>query len=102
MGCAPGKNVKDDFLRNDSRSKGILDLVHSYVCGPFLVPYLSAYLYYVTFIDDYSRRTCIFFMKIKDEVFSRFGEFRALVENQMMGPYVTHEMGVRAMHYPYN
>jgi transposase InsO family protein len=36
----------------------------------------------VTFIDDYSRRTWIFFMKTKDEVFSRFKEFRALVENQ--------------------
>jgi hypothetical protein len=36
----------------------------------------------MTFIDDYSRKTGIFFMKTKDEVFSRFREFRALVENQ--------------------
>jgi transposase InsO family protein len=36
----------------------------------------------VTFIDDYSRRTWIFFMKTKDEVFSLLREFRALVENQ--------------------
>jgi hypothetical protein len=35
----------------------------------------SGYLYFVTFIDDYSRRTWIFFMKTKDEVFSRFREF---------------------------
>jgi transposase InsO family protein len=35
----------------------------------------------MTFIDDYSRRTWIFFMKTKDEVFSRFREFKALVEN---------------------
>jgi succinate dehydrogenase hydrophobic anchor subunit len=45
------------FLRSDSRSKGILDIIHSYVCAMMLVPYLSGYLYYVTFIDDYSRRT---------------------------------------------
>jgi hypothetical protein len=38
--------------------------------------------YYVTFIDDYSRKTWIYFMKTKDEVFSRFQEFKDLVENQ--------------------
>jgi hypothetical protein len=36
----------------------------------------------VTFIDDYSTRTWIFFMKTKDEFFNRFREFRDLVENQ--------------------
>jgi hypothetical protein len=46
------------------------------------VPSLSGYLYYVTFIDDYSMRTWIFFMETKDDVFNRFREFRALVENQ--------------------
>jgi transposase InsO family protein len=45
------------------------------------VPSLSGYLYFVTFIDDYSRWTWIFFMKTKDEVFSRFREFRAQVKN---------------------
>lgn len=34
----------------------------------------------VTFIDDYSQQTWIFFMK--EEVFSKFMEYKALVENQ--------------------
>jgi hypothetical protein len=33
--------------------------------------------YYVTFIDDFSRKTWIYFMKTKDEVFSYFKEFKA-------------------------
>ena len=37
--------------------------------------------YYVTLIDDFSRKTWIYFMRTKDEVFSRFKEFKALVEN---------------------
>jgi hypothetical protein len=37
----------------------------------------------VTFIDDFSRKTWIFFMKTKDEVFSWFQEFKAQVENQI-------------------
>jgi hypothetical protein len=37
--------------------------------------------YYVTFIDDFSSKTWIYFMKTKDEVFSHFREFKAQVEN---------------------
>jgi transposase InsO family protein len=33
------------------------------------------------FIDDFSRKTWIFFTKTKDEVFSHFREFRDWVEN---------------------
>ena len=43
---------------------------------------LSVYAYYVTFIDDFSRKTWVYFMKNKDEVFSKFKEFKAsLIEN---------------------
>ena len=38
-------------------------------------------MYYVSFIDDFSRKTWIYFMKNKDEVFSKFNEFKALIEN---------------------
>jgi hypothetical protein len=36
-GCAIDKNAKATFPSNESRSKGILDIIHSYVCGPMLV-----------------------------------------------------------------
>jgi hypothetical protein len=49
IGCALGKNAKGSFLGSDSRSKGILDLVHSNLCGPMTVASLSGYLYYVIF-----------------------------------------------------
>ena len=42
---------------------------------------LSGYVYYVSFIDDFSRKTWIYFLKNKDEVFSKFKEFKALFEN---------------------
>jgi hypothetical protein len=58
-GCAPSKNVKGSFSSSDSRSKGILDLIHTDVCGPMIVASLNGYLYYVLFIDDHSRKTWI-------------------------------------------
>lgn len=81
MGCALGKNTKKSFPSSDGKSKGILDLVHSDVCGPMTVASLGGFLYFTTFIDDFSRKTWIYFLKRKDEVFSKFKEFKALVEN---------------------
>jgi hypothetical protein len=42
---------------------------------------ISGYVYYVSFIDDYSRKTWIYLLKSKDEVFNKFKEFKALIEN---------------------
>ena len=42
---------------------------------------LSGYVYYVSFIDEYSHKTWIYFLKRKDEVFEKFKEFKDLVEN---------------------
>jgi hypothetical protein len=80
-GCAQGKNVKNPFPSSDNKAKGILDIVHSDVCGPMSATSLSRYTYCVSFIDDYSRKTWIYFLKAKSAVFSKFKEFKALVEN---------------------
>ena len=42
---------------------------------------LIGYNYYVSFIDDFSKRTLIYFIKTKDEVFSWFHGFKNLMEN---------------------
>jgi hypothetical protein len=36
-GCALKKNVNVSFLSSDNNSKQILDIVHSYVCGPMTI-----------------------------------------------------------------
>jgi hypothetical protein len=81
-GCTLGKHVKATFPSNEHRSKGILDLVHSNVCGPMSAASITGSMYYVSFINDFSHKTWIYFLKTKDEVFSRFQEFKALIENQ--------------------
>ena len=47
--------------------KGIFELIHYDVCGPMASPSLSGYLYYVQFIDDFSRKSWIYFLKAKSE-----------------------------------
>jgi hypothetical protein len=80
--CTLGKYNKTDFPNNDNRATYILDVIHSYVCGPMSSASLTGCLYYVIFIDEFSRKSWIFFMKTKGQVFNQFQEFKALVENQ--------------------
>jgi cAMP phosphodiesterase len=53
-----------------------LEIIHFDVCGQMMVPYLEKFVYYVLFIDDYSRNTWIYFLKEKDEVFNSFRNSR--------------------------
>ena len=76
-----GKNTKKKFPSSESKAKGILEIIHFDVCGLMSSSSLSRYAYYVSFIDDFSRKTWIYFMKNKDEVFNKFKEFKALIEN---------------------
>jgi hypothetical protein len=48
----------------------ILELVHSDVFGHVLVPSLVGSFYYVSFIDDFSSKTWIYFLR-KKKRFSR-------------------------------
>jgi transposase InsO family protein len=80
-GCAQGKNIKNHFLKKDSKAEGVLELIHLDVCGPMPSTSISGYAYYVSFIDDYSRKTLVYFLKSKDEVFNKFKEFKALINN---------------------
>jgi transposase InsO family protein len=77
-----GKHAKVAFPSSEHMSKWILDLVHSDVCGPMSIVSIIGSMYYVSFIDHFSCKTWIYFLKTKDEVFSRFLGFKALVENQ--------------------
>ncbi|RDY06106.1 hypothetical protein CR513_09955, partial [Mucuna pruriens] len=57
------------------------DLIHSYVWGP-VSKFISGAMWFVSFIDDCSHVTWIFFMKHKFEVCQIFVDFFHLVKNQ--------------------
>ena len=80
--CQLGKQNRQPFRNEGYISEGLLDLVHSDVWGPTKNTSISGKRYYVTFIDDCSRRTWVYFMKEKSEVFEWFQKFKSLVEKQ--------------------
>ena len=56
--------------------------MHSDVCGPMPTLSMGGVAYFVTFIDDFSRKTWVYPLRRKDEVLSIFKHFVTLVETQ--------------------
>ena len=69
------------FPSRVTRTNGILELVHSDVFGIVSVTSLCVSMYYVSFRDDFSRKTWIYFLRKKTKFFEKFKEFKSLLEN---------------------
>lgn len=80
--CAQGKQARKPFNDSGTRAGQLLELIHTDVCGPMSVRTHAHYRYFVTFIDDFSRKLFVYPMKTKGEVFMRFVEFKTRVENE--------------------
>lgn len=79
--CLAGKQTRVVFKRHSPfRMENILDLVHSDVCGPMKTRTFGGCSYFVTFIDDHSRKVWVYTLKSKDQVLDVFKQFHALVE----------------------
>jgi hypothetical protein len=81
--CVYGKHKKVIFLRvRKGKKSERLELVHTYVWGPTQVSSLGGSHYYVTFIDDATRKTWVYCIRQKYDVFDTFKKWKALVENE--------------------
>ncbi|GMH23049.1 hypothetical protein Nepgr_024892 [Nepenthes gracilis] len=64
------------------RRSEVLDLVYTDVCGPFPERPFEGAQYFVSFIDDCSRKLSVFPLKTKDQVAGIFEQFYVLVERE--------------------
>jgi len=68
--CVYGKQKRVRFLRAGKGNKSKkLELVHIDVWGPSKVSSLGGSCYYVTFVDDATRKTWIYCIRNKSDVF---------------------------------
>ncbi|KAL0427424.1 UNVERIFIED_CONTAM: hypothetical protein Slati_2917200 [Sesamum latifolium] len=74
--------TKKPFVGQSAIANGLLDLVHTDVCGPLTVPARGGFSYFITFTDDHSRYGYVYLMRYKSKAFGRFKEYRFKVENQ--------------------
>ena len=80
--CHLGNSKTLPFPVHGSRAFAYFEIMHTDVWGPSPITSHEQYCYFVTFIDDYSRFTWIYFLRSKADVFSVFQKFMALVETQ--------------------
>src|SRR5579875_1494527 len=83
-GCMMGKQHRHSFPKDGAtRASKVLEIVHSDVCGPMRNASIGGARYFVTFIDDFSRKIWVYPIKAKSECFEKFKEFKALVEKEL-------------------
>ena len=80
--CVLGKQKRVSFGTALHNTKGILDYVHTDVWGPTRTPSMSGKHYFVTFVDDFSRRVWVYLMKQKNEVLEIFLKWKKMIETQ--------------------
>lgn len=84
MSCAEGKQARKSFNKVDAtiNTSGILDLLHMDVCGPMATKSHGNARYFVSIIDDFSRKVFVSFLTEKSAVVSVFRAFKQMAENQ--------------------
>ena len=68
----------------DSFDKHASELAHSDLCGPLPSTSFSGFKCILTFIEDYSIHTWVYFLKLKSKVFNMFLAYKVLVENNLV------------------
>jgi hypothetical protein len=82
--CVVGKQHRKEFPQRKSlRAKKVLELVHSDFYGPINSSLNEGKRYFITFIDDCSRKTWVYFLQDKSEACNAFKNFKTHVENEV-------------------
>ena len=55
--------------------------MHSNLWGPTRTQSLNDVRYFMIFIDDFSRKVWVFILKLKDETFEKFKQWKVMVDN---------------------
>ena len=68
--------------KNSWKASRQLQLVHSDICGPIQPTSNSSKRYFLSFIDDFARKTWVYFLHEKSEALAVFKKFKARVEKE--------------------
>lgn len=80
--CIKGKQTKHT-KKGATRSSGLLEIIHTDICGPFDAPSFTGEKYFITFIDDFSRYGYVYLLKEKSEAVNILEVFITEVERQL-------------------
>lgn len=83
VSCVFGNSHKLSFPATKHTTKGALEYIHFDIWeSPANTKSLGGCRYFISFIDDFTKKAWVYFLKSKDEAFSKFKEWKTAVENQ--------------------
>jgi hypothetical protein len=74
--CQHGKQTRVKFKTKEHSTTKPLEIVHADVYGPMRTTGLKGEIYFLLFVDDFTRMTWMFLLKKKSETFSCFQIFK--------------------------
>lgn len=74
--------VKEAAKQASTRASMPLALVHTDLCGPMSETSFSGASYMLVVVDDFSRYTWVYFLKLKSEALSLIQSWKAMVEQE--------------------
>lgn len=80
--CVLGKSRKISFQKGKHLSDSPLEYAHSDIWGPAQTQSIGGGRYFLTIIDDHSRKIWVYVMREKSEPFAKFKEWCKAVENE--------------------
>lgn len=81
--CARGKSKQSAYSKKSSfRAADRLELIHTDLCGPVSAQSFGGALYFIPFIDDYSRMCFVYFLRHKSQALETFLLFLEMAERQ--------------------
>ncbi|GKU95409.1 hypothetical protein SLEP1_g8773 [Rubroshorea leprosula] len=80
--CQMGKSCKLPFNKNNERAVALFQKVHCDLWGPSPVQSTNHFVYYVIFVDDFSRFTWFYPLHKKSDFFDVFQKFQKMLATQ--------------------
>jgi len=80
--CQRAKQKKLSYPNRNNLCSASFDLLHIDVWGPFSEPTVEGFRYFLTIVDDHTRVTWVYLLRLKSDVLTVFPEFLQMVETQ--------------------
>ena len=81
--CLKAKMTKKPLPKaSEEKTKEILELIHTDICGPMQTATPGGKVYFMTMIDDFSRYTKVYLLARKSDVFEKIREYVKYVQTK--------------------
>src|SRR5262249_2633567 len=83
--CQKGKQARKAISKTPNKIEVVKekgDRIHTDICGPIEPETFGGSRYFISFIDEHTRKSWIYLMRTKDQALQKFKEFWMMMDNQ--------------------